>query len=288
MVTYSNSLRTASQKSLPVRLGWTTGLPKNNWTSFARGQQGCFIGTRNYHPRKRLDVLLELPESSVQEGKTKFNANTSLDSLYRSILQEAFCVDGAEYDPKVHSVLSAVVLAANPLSPFAIAMLLGFDLEDVTPLLLSVHSLLVLHEDINKPVQPFHKSFPDFITDPTRCTNQRFYISPSHHLELLVCCLNLMDNTLEKNMCQLPEAAVNSQVLDLQERADNNISQALQYACRSWHKHLVNEPTDEITSALCSFLKKKFLLWLEVLSVLGAVRNAVDALKVVAEWSQVS
>ncbi|KAF9785740.1 hypothetical protein BJ322DRAFT_1210370 [Thelephora terrestris] len=246
-----------------------------------------FINTRNYHPRKRLDVLLELPDSSVHEGKTKFNANTSLDSLYGSILREAFGVDGAEHDPKVCSVLGAVVLAANPLSPFAIAMLFGIDLEDVAPLLLSVHSLLVLHEDINKPVQPFHKSFPDFITDPTRCTNQRFYISPSHHLDLLVCCLNLMNNTLEKNMCQLPEAVANSNIHDLQERADKNISQALQYACRSWHKHLVNEPTanrHEITSALCCFLEKKFLFWLEVLSVLGIVRNAVDALKVVAEW----
>jgi hypothetical protein len=95
-----------------------------------------------------------------------------------------------------------------------------------------------------------------------------------------------MNNTLEKNMCQLPEA-----VDDFRKRADKNISQALQYACRSWHKHLVNEPTDKrhkITSALHCLLEKKFLFWLEVLSVLGAVRSAVDALKVVAEWTKVS
>ncbi|KAF9783988.1 hypothetical protein BJ322DRAFT_1125496, partial [Thelephora terrestris] len=248
-----------------------------------------FINTRNYHPRERLDLLLQLPDSTVHEGKTKFNPSTSLDSLYRSILQEAFSHDGAEDDPRIHSILGAVILAANPLSPSAISTLLGINPDYVTPPLLSIHSLLILHEDINKPVQSFHKSFPDFITDPTRCTNQRFYISPSHHLELLVCCLNLMNNTLEKNMCQLPEAVNNSEVHDLQERADKYISQALQYACRSWHKHLVNEPTankNEITSALCCFLEKKFVFWLEVLSVLGAVRNAVDALKVVAEWSE--
>ncbi|KAF9783483.1 hypothetical protein BJ322DRAFT_1156844 [Thelephora terrestris] len=245
-----------------------------------------FINTRNYHPRERLDLLLQLPDSTVHEGKTKFNSNTSLDSLYRSILQEAFSHDGAEDDPRIHSILGAVILVANPLSPSAISTLLGIHSDYVTPPLLSIHSLLILHEDINQPVRPFHKSFPDFITDPTRCTNQRFYISPSHHLDLLVCCLNLMNNTLEKNMCQLPEAVANSEVHDLQERADKNISQALQYACKSWHKHLVNDPTDKITSALRCFLEKKFLSWLEVLSVLGAVRNAVDALKVVAEWLQ--
>ncbi|KAF9777445.1 hypothetical protein BJ322DRAFT_1222255 [Thelephora terrestris] len=177
-----------------------------------------FINTRNYHPRKRLDVLLELPDSSVHEGKTKFNANTSLDSLYGSILREAFGVDGAEHDPKVCSVLGAVVLAANPLSPFAIAMLFGIDLED--------------------------------------------------------------------NMCQLPEAVANSNIHDLQERADKNISQALQYACRSWHKHLVNEPTanrHEITSALCCFLEKNSCSgWKCLVSLVW--EEAVDALKVVAEW----
>ncbi|KAF9777540.1 hypothetical protein BJ322DRAFT_1131890, partial [Thelephora terrestris] len=250
-----------------------------------------FIDSQNYPPKKRLDLLLQSPGGSVHVGGTEFEENTSLDSLYRLILQGAFKSDGAEDDPKVHSVLAAIVLAANPLSPSAIATLLGVDPEDVTPILSSIHSLLILHEDISKPVRPFHKSFPDFITNPTRCTNQKLCISPSHHLGLLVLCLNLMNNTLEKNMCQLPEAVNNSQVEDLQERADKYVSQGLQYACRFWHKHLVNEPTtkrDEITSALYCFLQKKFLYWLEVLSVLGAVRNAVDALKFVADTLQTS
>ncbi|KAF9779596.1 hypothetical protein BJ322DRAFT_1221434 [Thelephora terrestris] len=248
-----------------------------------------FIDSQNYPPKKRLDLLLQSAGGSVHVGGTEFEENTSLDSLYRLILQGAFKSDGAEDDPKVHSVLAAIVLAANPLSPSAIATLLGVDPEDVTPILSSIHSLLILHEDISKPVRPFHKSFPDFITNPTRCTNQKLCISPSHHLGLLVPCLTLMNNTLEKNMCQLPEAVNNSQVEDLQERADKYISQGLQYACRFWHKHLVNEPTtkrDEITSALYCFLEKKFLYWLEVLSVLGALRNAVDALKFVGEWSE--
>ena len=250
-----------------------------------------FINRKNFHPKKRLELLLQLPESSAHEGKTKFNASISLDSLYISILQEAFGDDSEEDNPNIHSVLAAVVLAANPLSPSAIATLLTIDPEDVTPLLLSVHSLLILDEDNSKLVKPFHKSFPDFITDPARCTNERFYIPPSHHLELLVNCLDLMNQTLEKNMCQLPEAVSNSEVDDLQERADLYINQGLQYACKSWHKHLVNEPTanrQEITSALHSFLEKKFLSWLEVLSVLGAVRNAVDALNVVVKQFKVS
>ena len=242
-------------------------------------------------PRKQLDLLLQ-SESTDREGKTRFNATTTLDSLYTSILQEAFRDEGPEDNPNILSILGVVVLVSNPLSPFSIAMLLGLDPEDVTSVLLQVYSLLALHEDdANNPVRPFHKSFPDYITSSTRCTNPKFYIPSHHHLDILACCLRLINETLEKNMCCLPECAKNSEVNNLQERTDQCINKALQYACRSWHKHLVNEPTahkQEITSALHHFFETKFLFWLEVLSVLGAVRNAVDALDVAAKWLQVS
>ena len=249
-----------------------------------------FIDKQNGNPRKRLDLLLHSPESSVHEGKTRLKANTTLDLLYMTILQEAFSSNDPEDDPIVRSVFGAVILAANPLSPSTIALLLGLDPEDVLPLLSSAHSLLVLQEHTDHPVRPFHKSFPDFITNPTRCTNQRFYVSPSdHHMELLVGCLKLMDQRLEKNICMLPDSVTNSEVPDLKERAELYIDHTLQYACESWHKHIDRHTTctPEVTSILHHFLEKRFLFWLEVLSVLGTLRNAVDALAMAAKWLEV-
>lgn len=72
-----------------------------------------------------------MPESSVQEGKTKIMANTTLDLLYMSILQEAFGDDDPEDDPKSRSVLGAVILAINPLPPPTIAVLLRFSVTNV-------------------------------------------------------------------------------------------------------------------------------------------------------------
>ena len=112
-----------------------------------------------WDPRKQLNTLLQSQKIGDHEG--------TLDSLYTSVLQEAFGDDKPEYDAKTRSVLGAVVLATNPLSPSAIAILLGFDVEDVPLLLSSVNSLLILQEDVNCAVRPFHKSFPDFIIDPT-------------------------------------------------------------------------------------------------------------------------
>ena len=242
-----------------------------------------FIDYRNNSPKKQLDRLLQSPESSVFEGKTRFTANTTLDSLYTSILQEAVGDDYPEDDPKARSIFGAVVLATNPLSPSTIATLLGFDVDEVFPLLSSIHSLLTLREDIDRPVRPFHKSFPDFIVDPARCTNPRFHVRPpDQHAELLVGCLELMNRSLEQNMCELPDGVLNSEVGDLKERTKQYIDQGLEYACKSWHKHLVGTTparTLQITSVLHRFLERKFLFWLEVLSVLGAAREAVDALE---------
>ena len=245
-----------------------------------------FIDNNRRSPRKLLDILLQSQKIGGHEGK-------ALDSLYTSILQEAFSEATSEYDDMARSVLGAAVLAANPFSPSAIAMLLGLDYDDIPPLLSSINSLLVLKQDINHPVRSFHKSFPDFVTDPTQCTDQRFYIAPpDHHSRLLIHCLDLMNQALAKNMCKLPEAVANSDVSDLKERTERYIDPALRYASTSWHTHLIGADTTPartpaITPALRRFLETKFLCWLEILSVLGAVRNAVDALQATTGWLEV-
>jgi len=245
-----------------------------------------FIDSNKRDPRRQLMLLLRSQNIGAREGK-------SLDLLYTSILREAFGDENPDDDAETLSVLGAVVLAANPLSPSIIATLLGFNAKDVRLSLSAVNSLLLLQDGVDHPVRPFHKSFPDFITDPTRCTNKRFYISPpDRHSQLLICSLDLMNQTLEKNMCKLPDAVANSDVSDLKEKTEEYIDPALRYACMSWHVHLVD--VDQIpgrapiiTSALHQFLEVKFLCWLEVLSALGAVRNAVDALQATTDWLEV-
>ena len=244
-----------------------------------------FVDHRSNSPKKQLDRLLQSKGNSDFEGKTKFKADATIDSLYTSILQEAFGGDDPENDPRFRSVLGAVVLAVNPLSPSAIATLLGFELEEVYRILSLINSLLILQEDVDKPVRPFPKSFPDFVVDPARCTNQRFRVCPpDQHTELLAGCLVVMNRELERNMCELPDGVINSEVTNLKEKIKEHIGEALEYACRSWHKHLVGTIPARVVSILQEFLEKKFLFWLEVLSVLGATREAVDALETTAEY----
>ena len=242
-----------------------------------------YLGKRFHLPDKQLEIIIDSPHSTGYEGET------SLDSLYLWILGEAFrACDPAVYS-KVRSIIGAVVLLVNPLPQSGIAELVDLETRDVVPFLESVQSLLILDGGPTQVVKPFHKSFPDFITDHSRCTDTRFYISPGdRHFELFTNCLRVMNDGLEQDLLSLHHYALNSEVEDLQTRIKDSLSVALQYACRSWHNHLtVAQAQEDVTgviSRIRHFLEDKFTAWLEVVSVLGALRGAVVALQELMLW----
>ena len=248
-----------------------------------------FLDRNTHLLEQQLDAIIKLPESTDPEGKARLSSKMTLDSLYTSILWAAFNEEDPEVDFKVRSTIGAIVLVVNPLPPSGIAELIGLPTREVLLLLTLVQSLLSLDEDPTQPVKPFHKSFPDFITNPSRCTDPRFYISPGHmHLELIINCLRVMNKGLEQNLLSLPDYALNSDIKDLETRIDQHISVTIQYACKSWHNHLT-KTTEDLTgviSHLHVFLEKKFLAWLEVVSILGATRGAVVALEQLIPWLQ--
>ena len=246
---------------------------------------------KGWPTEEQLDLLCRMADGSflfaaeaVSGGDAWF---TSLDSLYRSIFQRVFPENGDD-DAVVRSILSAVVLVASPLPQSAIATLLRFEFDVVRRVLEPIQSLLILPEDPNYPVQPFHESLTDFITDPTRCIDARFYISPNHHhAELVLHCLGLMEESLKKDMFSIPDYILNSEVEDLPTRiGESGLRGALEYACRSWHMHLfaTKDRVPDVVSALRRFLEQKFLFWLEVMSALEAMDDAARALNMTVEW----
>ena len=273
--------------------GWPTDEELDSLCQRAAGFFVYAVATVNFlnhhlqDPSDQLNILMASPESTAHEGEVELKVHTSLDALYMSIFQKSFQKNKARDDAMVCSILSAVVLVTNPLSLSAIALLMGFHHNQVQHTLDLIQSLLIVPEDHGSPIQPFHKSFPDFITDPTRCSDVRFYISPDFHIGLALQCLKLMAKSLKKNMCSIPDYALNSDVGNLPQRMkESDVHGALEYACRSWYKHLIvtNNQIEDVVSALCDFLEERFILWLEVLSALNIVGDAVYALVTLTKW----
>jgi hypothetical protein len=98
-----------------------------------------------------------------------------------------------------------------------------------------------------------------------------------------------MNGSLKKNICHFPPYALNRDIGDLDARKDRFIGGGLEYACRSWAKHLRFASRDDndigrIVKLLECFLKHHLLSWLEVLSIVGDMRCAVYSLRDVKGW----
>ena len=129
-----------------------------------------FVASQNYKPSDRLALLVSLPQNTIYEGRA------GIDSLYSKILGHAYHdvdpdgqnTDNPEAYQRFRSVVGAVSLAFNPLSITSLSSLLGdFNTpSDFSTSLNHLHSLLLVPEAIEDPVQVFHKSFSHFLTDP--------------------------------------------------------------------------------------------------------------------------
>jgi hypothetical protein len=197
-----------------------------------------------------------------------------------------------EFYSHLKSVVGAVLLVFNPLSIKTLSNLLRncYTPSGMSKALHALHSLLLVPESTEDPVCAFHKSFPDFLTDPQRCTDEQFFVNPSvHHTELLLSCLALMKGGLKKNICHLDDHTILSEVEDLSTHLKVHIGDALEYACQFWANHLSRIPskdseTNDVLEAIGEFFANRLLFWIEVLSLTKNLNAGIYALSNVQQW----
>jgi len=244
-----------------------------------------FVAFKNRTPTEQLDRIVSLPHNTTHEGRT------GIDLLYTQVLEQA--VDDMDADPEevyscFRTVVGAVLLVLNPLSITALSDLLK--VSSIPTTLRSLHSLLLVPESTEDPVRAFHKSFPDFLMDPVRCKHEQLFVEPAvHHTEILLSCLNLMGERLKRNICNLEDYTILSEVEDLVTHQKDHIGDALGYACRFWAKHLlkvhISSPqTEEVQKAVERFFRTHLLYWIEVLALMGNLDAGVHAMNDVEQW----
>jgi len=246
-----------------------------------------FITSRYRTLTEQLDRIISLPQSTVHEGRS------GIDLLYTQILERAVDdtdADAEELYSRFRTVVGVVLLVFDPLPARALSDLLR--ISSISTALCFLHSLLLVPdpEKAEDPIRPFHKSFPDFLTDPKRCGDKWFFVEPAvYHTEILLSCLNLMRERLKKNICNLDDCAVLSEVKDLSARRKDHIGGALEYACSFWTKHLLEIPgssphVEEVKKAIDEFFMTHLLDWIEVLALIGDLGAGVYAINDVEQW----
>ena len=246
-----------------------------------------FVDSEVDLPMERLSVITSLPESTAEEGRS------GVDQLYTTVLKQAF--HGAHGDTsqkylRFRAVVGTILLIFNPLSIDGLSELLGYDTHHIRNTIRPLHSLLLVPESTEGPISIFHKSFPDFLLDPDRCQDKRFFVESTRcHAEILLACLRLMGRKLKRNICNLDDYAVLSELNNLSTLKRIHIGDALEYACQSWTKHLLGVPSssphaEEVQRAIVNFFTKHLLDWIEVLALTGSLGVGVYAMDNIEQW----
>ncbi|KLO15554.1 WD40 repeat-like protein [Schizopora paradoxa] len=237
---------------------------------------------RDRSPRKHLNLLLA--EKGCQE--TSVNPYSALDQLYMDVLSSAVSIrDGDEsVGRRIRTVLGAVVVLRNilPFPDFAALLHLGED--EILSSLYHLHSIVVFqsHNSISSSPRFFHPSFPDFITDVHRCTDERFWVDTKLD-EARLCeeCLDIMMNTLIRDPLKLAVNGRNAREIP-QDEVDAMANMAfpplLRYACEFWSAHLLEgsfEKTPVLLEKLRRFADSFLLHWLEATTWLGLADKVV-------------
>ena len=248
-----------------------------------------FVSSQHHQPAERLALLISLLQNTNCEWQS------GIDTLYTELLIQAFHdmePDDQEFFHHLRSVIGAVLLVFNPLSMKSLSDLLTnfHSLSNIFTALRSFHSLLLIPYNVEDPIYPFHKSFPDFVTDPARCKDKQFFVDPSvHHTELLFSCLNLMKKKLKRNICNLDDYVILSRVEDISTHQKLHIGDALWYACRFWTRHLIKTPNSghgigEVQKAVDEFFTTYLLFWIEVLAIMRNLNVGIYAINNIQQW----
>lgn len=235
-------------------------------------------GSSHAKPQERLKQI-------CSAAATNMLMTEELDHMYAMILQSS--ITGKYTDEEresirvqFHYIVGSIVLLLNPLSVAHLFDLVGGSCvesqHELECVLQTLHAVIDVPEDRSNPVQPLHLSFRDFLLDSNRCSDRQFWIDEQQaHHNLALDCMQLLSSFLFRNMCGLRSLGTLTSEID-PVTVENTLSKAVQYACRYWADHAQRGKTAiDDNGRIHKFLLQHFLHWLEAMSLIGRVSEAV-------------
>ncbi|KAF7169363.1 hypothetical protein CNMCM5623_002126 [Aspergillus felis] len=225
----------------------------------------CRFIKEGMHPKQRLQKLLD------------FQATTSasqMGKMYLPVLDQL--IKNEEDDPtgilkEFQDIVGVIILLATPLSVKSLSRLLQLPAEDIGEVLDPLHSVLSIPDNREAPVRILHLSFRDYLL----VTESRFRVNEKEtHGKIVSHSLRVMDNILKHNICDLPSYGIQQKDINSQD-VNRCLSAELQYSCSYWVYHLHQSQACIPGFKVFSFLKRHFLHWLEALSLMGVISEAV-------------
>jgi hypothetical protein len=130
-----------------------------------------FVGSERGLPQRKLNLAL--------------NLHPGLDYLYRQVIEDA------PRENPFYDVIGAITLLRIRFPARNLSQLLGIQVDEVLDTLQGLEPILDIPEEVDEPIQPYHASLHDFLTDRDRSMN--FYINPAkQHFSIMLLCLEII------------------------------------------------------------------------------------------------
>lgn len=196
---------------------------------------------------------------------------------------------------RFHDVMAIILSLHEPLSLSFLSTLFSGSLQ-VQEIAKPLGSLLDGVHDKDKPIQPLHSLFHNFLQDKSHSASFHIQILPQHSFLLGWALIACMHSTLHFNICSLKDSwLLNAAVPNLMDQVNNAIPPHLSYSCLQWMSHL-----QHVQAALSSKLlqgvttfKDFFQYWLEPISLLSlsspllSILSAMKTCTILIAWTKV-
>ncbi|KAJ5998597.1 hypothetical protein N7451_006407 [Penicillium sp. IBT 35674x] len=228
-----------------------------------------FIGDGIKSPEDRLEAVLQIRGTASSD---------QMEDIYKPVLEQALYSsnqrESRDLQEEFCEIVGSIIILATPLSVTTLGRLLDLPERKITFLLNRLHSVLSVTEDSNTPVRILHLSFRDFLV----ATKEDFHVDEAlSNRKIATHCLRIMSSNLQHDICALGHYGILLEDIERQ-LIDQHLPEDLQYSCRFWILHLEQSEAPISEMEVFEFLKKHFLHWLEVMSLLDIIPEAVSSI----------
>ncbi|PVH67344.1 HET-domain-containing protein, partial [Cadophora sp. DSE1049] len=226
--------------------------------------------------RKRLDTILKGSSSAITAPEKHLN------EIYLTVLKYSISSDFSDEEKKevcdvLKHALGSLVVLLSPLSTSSLSRLLQLSREVVDLTFENLYAILDIPQDLTYPLRLHHPSFRDFLLNKDRCED--FWVDEKEaHQVLATGCIQLMSQTLKKDICELRAPGYQATEVD-SSRIKKCLPPEVQYACLYWVQHLQRSCSRVLDSEEAHrFLEAHLLHWLEALGWMGKTSEGVRAI----------
>ena len=224
------------------------------------------------------DERLGRLRKATSAAATRTAVTSSIDKVYELVLTEASRSDTVDSDEleMMQRILACILVARAPLSVEALAALIEIKPGRLRSSLRRLHSLVHLPTDDKQPgLRILHASFGDYLNGRAP-EHIKIATTLGHDVLVLGCLRRLACDDLCFNISQsVSSFGPNA------EKTPDWVPLSLIYACLHWAHHIdAASDRSAFDEAVWKSFRKKFLFWLEVLSVLDKVGIAVGLLRI--------